>query len=100
MRNMQPHQIPRAQVGQGFAERLVNDVGHGQHWQHNPGNSIHCLCAGISKASYQSPISVPPSEENIRLLMDMGFTRDRVENALRQVNNDVQSATTLLLQGM
>ncbi|TRY75902.1 hypothetical protein TCAL_00675 [Tigriopus californicus] len=79
MRNMQPHQIPRAQVGQGFAERLVNDMGHGRQWQ---------------------PNTVPPSEENIRLLMDMGFTRDRVENALRQVNNDVQSATTLLVQGM
>eukprot|EP00094_Tigriopus_californicus_P000697 TCALIF_00675-PA protein Name:"Protein of unknown function" AED:0.12 eAED:0.12 QI:1049/0.85/0.87/1/0.28/0.62/8/0/70 len=62
------------------------------------GNPIQVIT--IQMHYYQSPISVPPSEENIRLLMDMGFTRDRVENALRQVNNDVQSATTLLVQGM
>jgi hypothetical protein len=30
--------------------------------------------------------------------MDMGFSRDRVELALTRSNNDVQLATTVLLQ--
>ena len=44
------------------------------------------------------PFISAPSEQNIRLLMDMGFTRERVEAALRQTNNDMQMATTILLQ--
>ena len=39
-----------------------------------------------------------PSEENINLLMEMGFTRERVVQALRETNNDVQLATVILLQ--
>eukprot|EP00095_Tigriopus_kingsejongensis_P001159 maker-scaffold628_size122696-snap-gene-0.37 protein:Tk01159 transcript:maker-scaffold628_size122696-snap-gene-0.37-mRNA-1 annotation:"ubiquitin-associated domain-containing" len=78
MRNHVPHPNRRPQVGQGFAEQLVNDGG-GPNWHQN---------------------AVPPSEDNIRMLMDMGFTRDRVENALRQTSNDIQSATALLVQGI
>ncbi|KAL9655098.1 hypothetical protein ABK040_008879 [Willaertia magna] len=37
------------------------------------------------------------SEENIRMLMQMGFTRDQCEMALRHANNDVHMATELLL---
>ena len=40
-----------------------------------------------------------PSEENVQMLVDMGFGRDRVMQALRQTGNDVQSATAILLQG-
>ena len=40
-----------------------------------------------------------PSDQNIQTLMDMGFSRDRVVAALRQTEDDVQSATAILLQG-
>ena len=36
----------------------------------------------------------------VATLTDMGFPRDRVEEALRQTNNDVDQATNLLLVGM
>ena len=41
---------------------------------------------------------VAPSEPNIRLLTDMGFSRERAVNALRRTNDNVESATTYLLQ--
>ena len=43
-------------------------------------------------------MTVEPSEENIRLLTDMGFSVDRATTALRQANNDLQLATTVLLR--
>ena len=36
----------------------------------------------------------------VATLTDMGFPRERVEEALRQTNNDVDQATNLLLVGM
>ena len=41
---------------------------------------------------------VAPSEENIRLLTDMGFSRERAVDALRRTHDNVESATTYLLQ--
>ena len=41
---------------------------------------------------------VAPSEANILLLTDMGFSRERAVDALRRTNDNVESATTYLLQ--
>ena len=40
----------------------------------------------------------PPSEDCVRHLVEMGFQRAQVEDALRTSNNDMNMATTLLLQ--
>ena len=44
------------------------------------------------------PEPAPPSEECVRHLVEMGFQRAQVETALRTSNNDMNLATTLLLQ--
>ncbi len=44
------------------------------------------------------PVAVAPSEHNIRLLTDMGFSRARAVNALRRTGDNVETATTFLLQ--
>jgi uncharacterized UBP type Zn finger protein len=46
--------------------------------------------AGASNAEQQ--------EEQVERLMDMGFDRESVVNALRAANNDLNTATNLLLQ--
>ena len=50
--------------------------------------------------SFHPPASsvVAPSEANILLLTDMGFSRERAVDALRRTNDNVESATTYLLQ--
>ncbi|KAG0715110.1 Ubiquitin-associated domain-containing protein 2 [Chionoecetes opilio] len=40
----------------------------------------------------------PPTEEQVQTLVEMGFDRQRVINALQTCNNDVNTATHLLLQ--
>ncbi|KAF0301589.1 Ubiquitin-associated domain-containing protein 2 [Amphibalanus amphitrite] len=66
----------RHQQGQGYAEQLV---GHGDQ----PLNEAE---------------PAAPSEACVRHLVEMGFQRDQVEDALRTSNNDINVATTLLLQ--
>lgn len=41
----------------------------------------------------------PPPEQAITLLQGMGFPRDRVLQALRRVNNDVERAAAILADG-
>lgn len=41
--------------------------------------------------------NVQPSEEQVQTLMEMGFERARVLSALRSANNDIHSATNILL---
>jgi hypothetical protein len=65
-------------MGQGFAEQLMPDRGG---WG----------AFGGVRAAPQ------PSEANIRLLVDMGFSRARVEAALRQTGDDVNAATAVLI---
>jgi uncharacterized UBP type Zn finger protein len=40
---------------------------------------------------------VTPSEENVQLLVGMGFDQDASRRALAQAGDDVQRATNLLL---
>ena len=48
----------------------------------------------------QQPAQPVASPVLVATLTDMGFPRERVEEALRQTNNDVDQATNLLLVGM
>lgn len=44
------------------------------------------------------PPIVPPSEDQIAKLVEMGFPREQAVSALQRTSNDLQSATVLLLQ--
>ena len=48
----------------------------------------------------RQPAQTVASPVLVATLTDMGFPRERVEEALRQTNNDVDQATNLLLVGM
>jgi uncharacterized UBP type Zn finger protein len=37
-------------------------------------------------------------EDYVTMLVDMGFTRERATLALQRANNDLETATTILLQ--
>ena len=43
---------------------------------------------------------VPPSEDNIELLISMGFDRESVVSALTSANNNADRATDLLLNAV
>lgn len=83
--------VARARMGQGFAERLVDgdDAAGGGIW-----GAMH----NFNQAAPQNNPLPQPSEENVRMLMDMGFPRERVVAALQRANNDINVATTILLQ--
>ncbi|XP_037075631.1 ubiquitin-associated domain-containing protein 2-like [Pollicipes pollicipes] len=96
MRQRQPPgraPAPRHQEGQGYAERLVE---HGDH----PLNGLYRPAAPqpLIHEPEQAAEPAPPSEECVRHLLEMGFQRAEVETALRSSNNDMNLATTLLLQ--
>lgn len=57
------------------------------------GRARAAAAAPLQGAAHASPVLVAT-------LTDMGFPRERVEEALRQTNNDVDQATNLLLMGM
>ena len=100
----------RAQVGQGFAERLVDDDFGGPaamgafHRRAAAAAAAQLNQAGQGQAGAAGPSAPPPpappapSEDSVRLLTDMGFERERAERALVRSGNDVQAATTILLQ--
>ena len=48
----------------------------------------------------QQPAQPVASPVLVATLTDMGFPRERVEEALRQTNNDVDQAIDVLLVGM
>ena len=55
---------------------------------------------GLRQKSSQQAGQPAASPVLVATLTDMGFPRERVEEALRQTNNDVDQATNLLLVGM
>ncbi|XP_043240435.1 ubiquitin-associated domain-containing protein 2-like isoform X2 [Amphibalanus amphitrite] len=88
----------RHQQGQGYAEQLV---GHGDQ----PLNGLFfgrqraaAAAAAADHQPQQEAEPAAPSEACVRHLVEMGFQRDQVEDALRTSNNDINVATTLLLQ--
>jgi len=93
----------RAQVGQGFAERLVDDDGPAAavagafHRRAAAAAAQQLQQAGMQQQQAPPP-PAPPSEESVRLLTDMGFARERAEAALARSGGDVNAATLLLLQ--
>ena len=82
---------------------------HQQGQDHLTGNELTCFffehlavifdeCSQNEKYLYFKKLFLGPSEENINILMEMGFTRERVTQALRETNNDLELATVILLQ--
>jgi len=55
---------------------------------------------GGRQGHHQPPAPTVASPVLVATLTDMGFPRDRVEEVLRQTNNDLDQATNLLLVGM
>jgi hypothetical protein len=85
----------RRQQGQGFAETLV---GPENYWPNESGT----IFGGFFRNRRHTAVdveenNVQPSEEQVQTLMEMGFERARVLSALRSANNDIHSATNILL---
>lgn len=51
----------------------------------------------INFSDIPSPAVHAPSDDQIQRLVEMGFNRDSVLNALRVTNNDITMATNILL---
>jgi len=86
----------RQNRGQGYSERLIDDfqpdgVLNFLFRQRRPG-------AGQGQGPDQGDMEVEPSEQNIQLLVDMGFDRTRARDALRSSGDDLETATSLLLR--
>lgn len=83
----------RQAFGQGFAEQLVGD-GPAQ------ANGALPFMQNLLNRRQNTQTAPPalPTEEQIETLVEMGFDRQRVINALQTCNNDVNTATHLLLQ--
>jgi len=58
------------------------------------------LGQGANGRGAQAPVPVQPSPAMVQALTDMGFPRQRVEQALTRANNDLDQATNFLLQDM
>lgn len=81
--------MSRQHMAQGYAERLVPSLDDPDAW-----NNV------LNSEVYESRNNVPnghSTEEQVQTLVDMGFERQNVLRALRNSNNDVHLATTLLL---
>jgi len=85
----------RRQQGQGFAETLV---GPENYWPNENGTIFGGFLRNRRHNAVDTEESnVQPSEEQVQTLMEMGFERARVLSALRSANNDIHSATNILL---
>lgn len=75
--------LTRQNMAQGYSERLVPNLDGPDSWENavNSGNHAQAV----------------HSEAQVQTLVDMGFDRQNVVRALRNSNNDVHLATTLLL---
>jgi len=65
--------------------------------QHRNGNGQVISEQMLSQALSATPLPNQASEESIELLTSMGFSRDRVIQALARCHNDIQLATNVLL---
>lgn len=94
--------------GQGYAETLV---GPDNFWQANQNEPLLAGLLGArnhiegleqhdlaEEGAGPSGMQQQGSEEQVALLVDMGFDRASVLDALRAANNDLTMATNLLLQ--
>ena len=61
---------------------------------------LQAIEVALRQKSSQHPGQPAASPVLVATLTDMGFPRERVEEALRQTNNDVDQATNLLLVGI
>ncbi|XP_074657779.1 ubiquitin-associated domain-containing protein 2-like [Tubulanus polymorphus] len=64
----------------------------------NRGRVVHNNGIGLFGHQNEEQPSPPPPEHAVQLLVDMGFPRDSVLNALTMTHNDMNTAMNLLLQ--
>lgn len=86
----------RRQGGENFIDRLIRDNNR-QNVEGDAALPANILPQRNPHQQGQDHLT-GPSEENINILMEMGFTRERVTQALRETNNDLELATVILLQ--
>lgn len=86
----------RRQGGENFIDRLIMDNNR-QNVEGDAALPANILPQRNPHQQGQDHLT-GPSEENINILMEMGFTRERVTQALRETNNDLELATVILLQ--
>jgi len=60
------------------------------------GGAAGAAMGGAAAANHQLPVI----QSQVNTLVDMGFTRERAEQALRQARNNIDEATNILLQDM
>jgi len=75
----------RTNRGQGYAERLIGSD-----------NADEGMLGRLFRQRQNR--TTEPSEENIQILVDMGFNRDRAREALSSSNNNLETATSILLR--
>ncbi|CAN7941755.1 unnamed protein product [Ixodes pacificus] len=81
--------LSRQQMAQGYSERLIPNLDDQDSWD-------NILNSGAYGERHTFFIDVA-SFLQVQTLVDMGFDRENVLRALRDSNNDVHLATTLLL---
>ncbi|ODN03734.1 Ubiquitin-associated domain-containing protein 2 [Orchesella cincta] len=77
----------RQQRGQGYSERLVDD-----------GMNADGILGYFLRQRQRPTDNMEPSQENIQILVDMGFEHARAVEALRSSSNDLETATSILLR--
>uniref|UniRef100_A0A2R5LLF5 Putative ubiquitin-associated domain-containing protein 2 n=1 Tax=Ornithodoros turicata TaxID=34597 RepID=A0A2R5LLF5_9ACAR len=77
--------LARQNMAQGYSERLIPNLDGPGTWDN------------IINTENHANTQAPQPEVQVQTLVDMGFDRQKVVRALRNSNNDVNLATTLLL---
>jgi len=82
----------RQQQGQGYSERLVDDGVNAE------GILGYFMRNRQGQGQNRPMENLEPSQENIQILVDMGFDQGRAVEALRSSSNDLETATSILLR--
>lgn len=89
---MVTHGVEEPTIFQTFSTRTVNEkIEFNTYRSEEEHNTYNLVLGG-------RPNDRVPSEENVNVLTSMGFSRERVVRALQTTGNNVEAATTLLLQ--
>ncbi|CAG7785520.1 unnamed protein product [Allacma fusca] len=76
--------------GQGYTDRLIDDL--------PADNGLMSYIFRNRRRQGDGSMDVEPSNENIQILVDMGFDRSQAVEALRTASNDLETATSILLR--
>ncbi|EDO43436.1 predicted protein [Nematostella vectensis] len=93
------HPQNRARAGQGYSEVMVPAGGLGEWlWGNQPGAGHQGFMNGLENGDIpQQQPTAEVSEDQVQTLVEMGFSRQDVLHALTVTNNDINTATNVLL---